>query len=98
MRIWATGKSRLFGGVFLALLTLSSAVAASPGKVRISSWYWLNAAPKAEWGRDFRHMSGMGFTDVVLAWGLDAAAFACAFRTPVRPSGSHKMPAWAPTW
>lgn len=57
----------------LLLCALAAAGQAQP--LRISAWYWLNAAPKAEWERDFRAMQDMGFTDVVLCWGLDAAAF-----------------------
>ncbi len=59
--------------VMLCALFLAAAAQAQP--VRISAWYWLNAAPKAEWERDFRSMQDLGFTDVVLCWGLDAAAF-----------------------
>lgn len=59
--------------VMLYALVLAAVVQAQP--VRISAWYWLNAAPKAEWERDFRTMQDLGFTDVVLCWGLDAAAF-----------------------
>ena len=55
--------------VFLA------AMAAQAQPVRISAWYWLNSAPKAEWERDFRNMQALGLTEVVLCWGLDAAAF-----------------------
>ena len=48
-------------------------------KVRISAWYWLNAAPKVAWEGDFLTMKKMGFTDVVLCWGIDLAAV--GFRT-----------------
>ena len=44
--------------------------------VRVSAWYWLNSAPKTQWGADFRAMKELGLTDVVLVWGLDATAFA----------------------
>jgi len=43
--------------------------------LRISAWYWLNAAPRGEWERDFRKMAEIGFTHVDLCWGLDAAAW-----------------------
>jgi hypothetical protein len=56
------------------------ALLASAEPVRISAWYWLNAAPKGEWERDFRHMRSLGFTDVVFCWGLDAAAFSLRVR------------------
>jgi hypothetical protein len=48
-------------------------------KVRISAWYWLNAAPRVAWEGDFVTMKKMGFTDVVLCWGIDLAAV--GFRT-----------------
>ena len=48
-------------------------------KVRISAWYWLNSAPKVAWEGDFVTMKKMGFTDVVLCWGIDLAAV--GFRT-----------------
>jgi hypothetical protein len=43
--------------------------------LRISAWYWLNAAPKGEWEHDFQKMAQLGFTHVALCWGLDAAAW-----------------------
>jgi hypothetical protein len=43
-------------------------------KVRISAWYWLNSAPKVAWQGDFVTMKNMGFTDVLLSWGIDVAA------------------------
>jgi len=42
-------------------------------KVRISAWYWLNSAPKAAWEGDFLTMKHLGFTDVLLCYGLDLA-------------------------
>ncbi len=39
--------------------------------VRISAWYWLNSAPKESWEGDFLTMKNLGFTDVLLCWGLD---------------------------
>lgn len=68
------GLSLISGVLFLFLPWLAQA-AGSPPKVRISAWYWLNSAPKSEWARDFDQMGKMGFTDVLLCWGLDAAAF-----------------------
>jgi len=63
---------RLLGLIFLAAQTFLCA-AAEP--LRISGWYWLNSAPRAEWERDFRKMASLGFTHVDLCWGLDAAAW-----------------------
>ncbi|MEY2427753.1 MAG: hypothetical protein QOJ40_638 [Verrucomicrobiota bacterium] len=45
---------------------------ASP-RVRVSAWYWLNSAPKADWEGDFTTMKNLGFTDVLLCWGVDLA-------------------------
>ncbi len=61
-------------------------VGASPARpqVRVSCWYWLNAEPKEEWARDFKAMKQLGMTDVVLVWGLDAAAFS------TREADSHE--------
>ena len=59
----------------LIAAVLVTPLMAQQHKVRISAWYWLNSAPKTEWARDFRAMQDLGFTDVVLCWGLDAAAF-----------------------
>ena len=42
-------------------------------RVRLSAWYWLNSAPKADWEGDFTTMKNLGFTDVLLCWGLDLA-------------------------
>ena len=41
--------------------------------IRISAWYWLNSAPKTDWEGDFTTMKNLGFTDVLLSWGLDTA-------------------------
>jgi hypothetical protein len=62
--------------LILALLSLSALLpaGASAQKIRISAWYWLNAAPKVAWEGDFVTMKKMGFTDVVLCWGIDLAA------------------------
>lgn len=65
----------LLSCLFLVPGTPLALNAAAKPKVRISAWYWLNSAPKSEWARDFADMSKMGFTDVLLCWGLDAAAF-----------------------
>src|ERR1700749_928744 len=59
----------------MVLLSLSCLCPDTRGeKVRISAWYWLNAAPKVAWEGDFVTMKKMGFTDVVLCWGIDLAA------------------------
>ena len=47
---------------------------AATGRVRVSAWYWLNSAPKADWAGDFTTMKHLGFTDVLVCWGLDLAA------------------------
>src|SRR5437879_11142538 len=57
------------------MLTLSTAIQGAATKVRISAWYWLNSAPKSDWEGDFVTMHNLGFTDVVLCWGIDSAAF-----------------------
>jgi hypothetical protein len=44
--------------------------------LRISTWYWLNSIQKEKWEEDFQTIAKAGFTDVVLCWGLDAAAMA----------------------
>ena len=64
----------LFAMLLMVLPWLVQGAVPHP-KIRISAWYWLNSAPKPEWARDFTQMSKMGFTDVLLCWGLDAAAF-----------------------
>ena len=43
--------------------------------IRVSAWYWLNSAPRNEWSTDFKNIHRLGFTDVSLCWGLDAAAW-----------------------
>ena len=63
---------RLIGSILL-LGQLSFCDDAKP--LRISAWYWLNAAPKQEWEHDFQKMSQLGFTHVALCWGLDSAAW-----------------------
>ena len=42
-------------------------------RVRVSAWYWLNSAPKADWEGDFTTMKNLGFTEVLLCWGVDLA-------------------------
>ena len=59
--------------VFLALC-FSTVAFAQPARVRISAWYWLNSAPRTDWQGDFVTMHNLGFTDVVLCWGIDLAA------------------------
>lgn len=63
---------RLIGSILL-LGQLSFCNDATP--LRISAWYWLNAAPKNEWRHDFQKMAQLGFTHVALCWGLDSAAW-----------------------
>lgn len=67
--------SRVFHVFFVVLLTASVCLSEPGPRVRISAWYWLNAAPKVDWQGDFVTMRNMGFTDVVLCWGIDTAAF-----------------------
>jgi hypothetical protein len=50
---------------------IAQSLTAQQPKVRISAWYWLNSAPKVEWQRDFHDMKSMGFTDVLMCWGVD---------------------------
>ncbi len=57
------------------VVLLAAAIARGAPPVRISSWYWLNSAPRQEWDRDFRAMRKLGFTHAVLCWGYDPAAF-----------------------
>lgn len=58
----------------MVLLSASLPSTASAQKVRVSAWYWLNSAPRVAWEGDFVTMKKMGFTDVVLCWGIDLAA------------------------
>src|SRR5262245_13851246 len=39
--------------------------------VRVSAWYWLNSAPTEDGEGDFVTMKKLGFTDVLMCWGLD---------------------------
>lgn len=59
--------------VVLLLCIGVSGYAQSPN-IRISAWYWLNSAPKVDWQGDFITMRNLGFTDVLLGWGLDVSA------------------------
>ena len=61
--------------VLLLCLLCPAFAASSPPPVRISVWYWLNSAPATQWQTDFKAIRSLGFTDVVLVWGLDATAF-----------------------
>ena len=70
-------------GLVLMMLAGGSSAATKPA-VRFSAWYWLNSCPKDTWVSDFEKMHRIGFTDVMLVWGLDAAAFA------VRTQDSHE--------
>ncbi|MBS1814623.1 MAG: hypothetical protein JSS87_07090 [Acidobacteria bacterium] len=64
------------GLLMIGLIFLVTGLSAQTPKVRISAWYWLNSAPKTDWQGDFITMKNMGFTDVLLGWGLDAAGVA----------------------
>ena len=77
----------------LALLALccSTVAFAQPARVRISAWYWLNSAPKADWQGDFVTMHNLGFTDVVLCWGIDLAAL----RFKAREADTRQAMRWA---
>src|SRR5665213_2910149 len=39
-------------GIFIIVLA-SATLSAQPPQVRVSAWYWLNAAPKVDWQGDF---------------------------------------------
>lgn len=60
--------------LFVILVLFSNFTWAQKPGVRISAWYWLNSAPRADWAGDFVTIKNLGFTDVLLGWGLDAAA------------------------
>jgi hypothetical protein len=59
------------------LLLLLCVLFVRPGlaepQIRTSAWYWLNSAPKESWQGDFITMKNLGFTDVLMCWGLDLA-------------------------
>ena len=57
----------------IIVLCISTAAMAQKPTIRISAWYWLNSAPKADWEGDFVTMKNLGFTDVLISWGLDTA-------------------------
>src|SRR5438105_6134153 len=58
---------------FLLLAFLLCAFTVPGAPVRISAWYWLNSAPKESWEGDFITMKNLGFTDILVCWGLDLA-------------------------
>lgn len=63
--------------VVFALLLAGNALSADAPKaprLRISAWYWLNSAEKQQWEKDFKSAAEIGFTDMLLCWGLDSAA------------------------
>lgn len=65
----------MFYCIVAILWAVTPARAQAPERqVRVSAWYWLNSAPKADWEGDFTTMKHLGFTDVLLCWGLDLAA------------------------
>src|SRR5215470_11452887 len=78
--------NRLFP-LLLCLLLTSSALAEP--SVRISAWYWLNSAPKESWHGDFITMKNLGFTDILMCWGLDLAGIV------TRKSETRQAVQWA---
>lgn len=73
------------------MLCCSTVALAQPARVRLSAWYWLNSAPKADWQGDFVTMRNLGFTDVVLCWGIDLAAL----RLKAREADTREAMRWA---
>ena len=63
-------------GVATFFVCSAAMLCAQTPNVRISGWYWLNSAPKTDWQGDFVTMKHLGFTDVLLGWGLDVHAAA----------------------
>ena len=72
---WRIERSFFVCLVLLGMLSSASAVSRPP-RVRVSCWYWLNSVAPEQWPADFQAMREIGFTDVVLVWGLDGTAFA----------------------
>jgi len=72
---WIVDESNANYCVYCAIAILCAGTTASAWvskpQVRVSAWYWLNSAPKADWQGDFTTMKNLGFTDVLLCWGLD---------------------------
>jgi len=68
-------RKRLINYCAIIILCATTAARAQESKpqVRVSAWYWLNSAPKADWEGDFTTMKNLGFTDALLCWGLDLA-------------------------
>jgi hypothetical protein len=62
--------------LFLCTATLWGTPLAHGQKLRLSTWYWLNSIESSHWDRDFEAIADSGFTDVMLCWGIDAAAVA----------------------
>ena len=60
----------LLGSVWMASSIFGEA---QQPKVQVSAWYWLNSAPKTDWDKDFAEMRRLGFTDVLICWGVDLA-------------------------
>lgn len=71
-----TKKAFFFFVGFTWLTTNSLFGAAQQPKVQVSAWYWLNSAPKTDWQNDFAEMKRLGFTDVLMCWGVDLAGIA----------------------
>jgi len=59
--------------VSIHLLCICATALAQTPRVRISAWYWLNSAPKVDWEGDFVTMRNLGFTDILMCWGVDLA-------------------------
>jgi hypothetical protein len=55
---------------FFVFLLFACRVVGEP-RIRISGWYWLNSAPRESWQGDFITMKNLGFTHVLMCWGLD---------------------------
>src|SRR5712671_6383817 len=66
-------RSILFWAIIIFCAGTPAPARESKPQVRVSAWYWLNSAPKANWEGDFTTMKNLGFTDVLLCWGLDLA-------------------------
>jgi hypothetical protein len=80
---------RHFIGFIVVCLCAGATGWSQAPRVRLSAWYWLNSAPKVDWQGDFTTMKNLGFTDVLLGWGLDAAAIV------TRPEETKQAIAWA---
>lgn len=74
-KLLGRGQMKKLLVLILALLFLGDYSGAERKKpIRISAWYWLNAAPKTDWEGDFVTMKNNGFNSVLLCWGIDLTA------------------------